>query len=83
MLTPIRTCRPVTRGPLTYLVAVTMDGRRLRHVSTDWDDAAHPQQIANVITIRGRIHEDYWVPFTPAAGASEEDRAATLAEEAR
>lgn len=83
MLTPIRSCAPRTIKGTTYLVAVTMDGRRLRHISTDWDDARHPHEIASVIVRNGRIAEEYWTPFTPAPGASEEDSGATLAEEAR
>ena len=51
-------------APFHETVAVfckTDDGRKLRLAITDWDDERHPHDIARVISMRGRIYEDYWV----------------------
>lgn len=66
-LTPIRRCFVRRATGVAHLVAITQDGRRLRHIGTDWDDERHPQQIANVISMRGRIFEHYWVPDEKSA----------------
>lgn len=61
MLTPIIKAYVAPYGDGLAVFAKAKDGRKLRHLNVYWDDEKHPHEIARVITIRGRIHEDYWV----------------------
>lgn len=60
-LTPIKTAFVAPHNGSVAVFAETSDGRYLRHLVTDWDDAQHPHEIARVIAARGRISEEYWI----------------------